>query len=87
MPSTGGRHPKKGYDHIREKVTDQEIIDHIEQKKKSFLIQAMCEVLNVPRSRYYQSFHKAKSFYTIENDAILARLKIIHAESKGQKSD
>lgn len=44
----------------------------------------MCEVLKVPRSTYYQSFRKVKSSYEIENEAILARLKIIHAESKGR---
>ncbi|PIC62558.1 IS3 family transposase [Sporosarcina sp. P13] len=75
---------KKGYDHIREKVTDQEIIDHIEQEKENFPIQVMCEVLKVPRSTYYQSFRKVKPSYTIENEAILARIKIIHAESKGR---
>ena len=44
----------------------------------------MCEVLKVPRSTYYQSFHKVKSSYTIGNEAILASIKIIHAESKGR---
>lgn len=44
----------------------------------------MCEVLKVPRSSYYQSFHKVKSSYAVENEAILARIKIIHAESKGR---
>jgi putative transposase len=44
----------------------------------------MCEVLIVPRSTYYQSFHKEKSSYTVENEEILARIKIIHAESKGR---
>lgn len=44
----------------------------------------MCEVLNVPRSTYYQSFHKVKSSYEIENEVILERIKIIHAESKGR---
>ena len=38
----------------------------------------------MPRSTYYQSFHKVKSSYEIENEAILARIKIIHAESKGR---
>lgn len=41
-------------------------------------------MLKVPRSTYYQSFHKVKSSYEIENEAILARIKIIHAESKGR---
>lgn len=44
----------------------------------------MCEVLDVPRSTYYQSFHKVKSLYEIENEAILERIKVIHAESKGR---
>lgn len=44
----------------------------------------MCEVLQVPRSTYYQSFHKVKSSFVIENEVMLARIKIIHAESKGR---
>ncbi len=44
----------------------------------------MCEVLKVPRSTYYQSFHKVKSSYDTENEEVLARIKIIHAESKGR---
>src|SRR5699024_12334329 len=71
---------------IREKVTDQEIIDHIEQEKESHPVQVLCEVLEVPRSTYYQSFHKVKSSYQIENESILERIKIIHAESKGRYS-
>ncbi|NME07869.1 MULTISPECIES: IS3 family transposase [unclassified Psychrobacillus] len=76
--------PKKGYDHIRKKVTDQEIIDHIEKEKEHFPIQLMCDVLKVPRSTYYQSFHKVKSSYAMENEAVLARIQTIHAESKGR---
>ncbi|TQR14697.1 IS3 family transposase [Psychrobacillus vulpis] len=76
--------PKKGYDHIRQKVTDQEIIDHIEKEKENFPVQVMCNVLKVPKSTYYQSFHKVKSSYAIENEVVLARIKIMHAESKGR---
>lgn len=59
--------------------TDQEIIDNIQQEKENFPIQLMCEMLQMPRSTYYQSFHKVKSSYEIENEAILVRIKIIHA--------
>lgn len=38
----------------------------------------------MPRSTYYQSFHKVQSTHAIENEAILERIKIIHAESKGR---
>lgn len=65
-------------------MTDQEIIDHIELEKENYPVQVLCEVLKVPRSTYYQSFHKVKSSYEIENEAILERIKIIHAESKGR---
>lgn len=44
----------------------------------------MCDVLKVSRSTYYQSFHKVKSSYAKENEAVLARIKTIHAESKGR---
>lgn len=42
----------------------------------------MCQVLQVPRSTYYQSFHKLKSSRELENEAILVRIKAIHAKSK-----
>lgn len=64
-------------------MTDQEIINHIEQEKENHPVQVLCEVLEVPRSTYYQFFHKVKSSYEIENEAILACINIIHAESKG----
>lgn len=38
----------------------------------------------MPRSTYYQSFHKGKSSYEMENEAFLAHIKIIHTESKGR---
>ncbi len=44
----------------------------------------MCRVLELPRSTYYQSFHKIKSNYETENEKILERIKVIHAESKGR---
>jgi putative transposase len=44
----------------------------------------MCEVLQLPRSTYYQSFHEVQSSYEIENEAILTRIKYLHAESKGR---
>lgn len=44
----------------------------------------MCEVLLLPRSSYYHSFHKVQSSYEIENEAILKRIKYLHAESKGR---
>lgn len=42
----------------------------------------MCHVLKVPKSTYYQSFKKVKSTYEIENEKILERIRVIHAESK-----
>lgn len=60
------------------------MIDHIEQEKENHPVQVLCNVLEVPRSTYYQSFHKVKSTHAIENEAILERIKIIHAESKGR---
>ncbi|WP_192600789.1 IS3 family transposase, partial [Sporosarcina limicola] len=74
--------PKKGYGHIREKVTEQEMIDFIEQEKENQPIQLMCRVLDVPKSTYYQSFKKVKSTYEIENEKILERILVIHMESK-----
>lgn len=44
----------------------------------------MCNVLKIPKSTYYQSLHKVKSSYALANEAVLARIKIIHTESKGR---
>lgn len=44
----------------------------------------MCRVLKLPRSTYYQSFHKVKSSYEAENETLLERIKDIYAVSKGR---
>ena len=44
----------------------------------------MCRVLKVPKSTYYQSFHKKPSIYEIENQKITERICAIHKESDGR---
>lgn len=43
----------------------------------------MCRILKMPKSTYYQSFHKKPNSYHVANEAILDRIIAIHKESKG----
>ncbi|MGG3804293.1 IS3 family transposase [Metabacillus fastidiosus] len=72
---------KKGYDHIREKVTDQEVINHIHVEKAHYSIQMMCRVLKIPKSTYYQAANKKPSVYQLENEQLTTRIRDIHRES------
>ncbi|WP_435799593.1 IS3 family transposase [Peribacillus asahii] len=75
---------KKGYDHIRGKVTNQEIIDHIHVEKTHYPVQMMCRVLKVPKSTYYQAANKKPSVYQLENEQLTERIREIHQESDGR---
>lgn len=44
----------------------------------------MCEVLAVPRSTFYHSFHKEESNRDRENKELTDRIKDIHKESHTQ---
>lgn len=44
----------------------------------------MCEVLDMPRSTYYQSLVKTESARDRENRLLLERIQLIHIESKGR---
>lgn len=44
----------------------------------------MCRVLNLPRSTYYDSFHKQPNSYHVANEQLLKRIREIHLESKGR---
>lgn len=43
----------------------------------------MCRILKMPKSTYYQSFHKKPNSTHVANEAILDRIIAIHKESKG----
>ncbi len=43
----------------------------------------MCRVLMMPKSTYYQSFHKNPNSYHDKNEELLKRIREIHQESKG----
>ncbi|UAT29134.1 IS3 family transposase [Bacillus badius] len=75
---------KKGYGHIREKVTEAELNDFIEEHKDQYSIQKMCEVLAVPRSSYYDSLEKTTSKRAIENRELTKEIRRIHLESKAR---
>ncbi|WP_278474620.1 IS3 family transposase [Turicibacter sanguinis] len=72
---------KKGYDHIREKVTQSELCQFIYQHHQEHDIKQLCEVLSVPRSTYYQSKHQIESKWKRENHQLLERIKKIYFES------
>ncbi|WP_425415443.1 IS3 family transposase [Peribacillus loiseleuriae] len=75
---------KKGYGHIRQKVTDTELTNLIHDQKEVFPIQFMCEVLDMPRSTYYQSLIKTESARDRENRLLLEQIQLIHIKSKGR---
>nr|WP_088350782.1 IS3 family transposase [Ureibacillus massiliensis] len=76
--------PKKGYDHIREKIDNEELIDYITSESEHHPVQLMCRVLKMPKSTYYQSFHKQPNSYHVANEQLLERIRVIHQESKGR---
>src|SRR5690606_22027738 len=43
----------------------------------------MCRVLKMPKSTYYQSFHKKPNSYHVANEQLLERIRTIHQESDG----
>ncbi|WP_427136950.1 IS3 family transposase [Psychrobacillus psychrodurans] len=75
--------PKKGYDHIREKIEDEELINYITNESGHHPVQVMCRILKMPKSTYYHSFHKKPNSYHVANEAILDRIIAIHKGSKG----
>lgn len=44
----------------------------------------MCRVLKMPKSTYYQSFHKQPNSYHVANEQLLEQIRIIHQESDGR---
>src|SRR5690625_1151162 len=73
---------KKSYGHIRKKVNDAEITDFIHDQKDNYPVQTMCEVLEVPRSTFYQSLNKTISNRERENNELTKEIIAIHKESK-----
>jgi putative transposase len=56
----------------------------IRDQKEVFPIQVMCEVLDMPRSTYYQSLIKTESARDRKNRLLLEQIQLIHTESKGR---
>ncbi len=44
----------------------------------------MCRVLKMPKSTYYQAFHKKPNSYYVANEELLELIKAIHQKSKGR---
>ncbi|WP_124050840.1 IS3 family transposase [Priestia endophytica] len=76
--------PKKGYGHIREKVTETELNHFIKKHKGQYSVQKMCEVLTIPRSSYYSSFKKTVSKREQENQEITKEIQRIYLKSKAR---
>ncbi|MTL83033.1 IS3 family transposase, partial [Turicibacter sanguinis] len=75
---------KKGYDHIREKVSSSELCQFIDQHQQEHNVKQLCAILHVPRSTYYQSKHKTDNKWKFENQQLLERIKVIYSESNGR---
>ena len=60
------------------------LIDHITSESEHHPVQVMCRVLKMPKSTYYQSFHKQPNSYHVANEQLLERIRVIHEESKGR---
>src|SRR5690606_2280926 len=58
------------------------MIDFIKEHKNEYPVKTMCEVLDIPRSTYYKSFHKTISKREKENRRLTQRIIEIHNESK-----
>lgn len=44
----------------------------------------MCRILRMPKSTYYQSFHKQLNSYDVANELLLERIRVIHQENDGR---
>lgn len=64
------------------KVDDTEITDFIEDHKGNHSIQTMCNVLDMPRSTYYQSRDKTISKREQENNELTEKIIEIHNDSQ-----
>ena len=67
--------PKKGYDHIYEKVTQSELCQFISQYKAEHDIKHLCHILNDLRNNYSQSKSQTDSKWKRENHQLLERIK------------
>jgi len=52
--TTGKWNIKQSYGHIREKVTDKDIVDVIDQEREHYPVHILCQMLDIPRSTYCQ---------------------------------
>src|SRR5699024_6417362 len=59
-----------------------EITDFIDQQKENHPVHTLCDVLNVPRSTYYQSLNKTISNRERENNELTNEIIEIHNDSK-----
>ncbi|WP_204671902.1 IS3 family transposase [Gracilibacillus alcaliphilus] len=73
---------KKGYGHIRSKVSDSELTEFITEHKDDYTVRTMCETLGIPKSTYYQSLNKAESNRDRGNREFTEKIIRIHEESK-----
>src|SRR5690625_342275 len=62
-------------------VNDAEITAFINDQKDNHPIRTMCDVLDVPRSTYYQSLNKTISNRERENNKLTKRIIEIHNDS------
>ncbi len=66
----------------RKKVSQSDLYQFIDRHRSEHHIKQPCDVLNIPRSTYYQSKHRMESKWEHENQQLLERIKEIYFESK-----
>ncbi|MFT8708754.1 MAG: IS3 family transposase [Sporolactobacillus sp.] len=73
---------KKANGHIRQKVTSAEIHVLINNLQEKHSIKTVCQVLNMPRSTYYQMKGACESSLTRENRQLTQHIQQIYTESR-----
>ncbi|MTT31634.1 IS3 family transposase [Terrilactibacillus sp. BCM23-1] len=73
---------KKGYGHIRKKVTSAEMSVLIDRLQEKHPIKTVCQVLDMPRSTYYQAKSAGESSLARENRKLMQRIQTLYTESK-----
>ncbi len=72
---------KKAMAIFAKKINATEVTNFIDQQKDNYPIQTMCDVLDIPRSTYYQSLNLTVSKRDQENNELTKKIIDIHTAS------
>ncbi|QXM05129.1 IS3 family transposase [Crassaminicella indica] len=73
---------KKGYHHIRQSINDDQLFKVITEQSDKHSIQAMCKILEVSRSSYYNALCHTPSNRELENKELKETIYNIYTQSK-----